>query len=29
MVGRDDRYSETRSTKIAGLEKIEVSYIGG
>jgi GTP 3',8-cyclase len=27
--GRDDRYSELRSSETAGLEKIEMSYIGG
>ncbi len=26
---REDRYSEIRSSETAGLEKIEMSYIGG
>ena len=26
---RDDRYSELRSSRTAGLERIEMSYIGG
>ena len=27
--GREDRYSEVRSSETAGLDKIEMSYIGG
>jgi cyclic pyranopterin phosphate synthase len=27
--GRDDRYSEIRSSETIGLHKIEMSYIGG
>ena len=26
---REDRYSELRSSKTAGLQRIEMSYIGG
>jgi len=28
-MNRADRYSETRSSQTAGLQKVEMSYLGG
>jgi cyclic pyranopterin phosphate synthase len=28
-IRRDDRYSQLRSSRTAGLRKVEMSYIGG